>query len=169
MQPIHSPNPAPEIVLDRESRAWQLRQQGWSQMRIAKELGIDQSTVSRLLQRISDRVLAELQENVERVKVEQTVQLEHLYDEALQAWERSKQDAVKITTETPPAEREGASNATVTEEVKGQVGDRAYLDEARAVLADIRKIWGLDSAKKIDTTSNGETVKFYAGFSPDDV
>ena len=38
----------------RRLRAWELHQQGWSQTRIAAELGVTQSAVSRWLKRVRD-------------------------------------------------------------------------------------------------------------------
>lgn len=88
------PNPVPkEVTIERERRAWGLRQQGWSHARIGRELGVDDSTVTKMLQRICKRALASLKDRVEEMKAEQTVQLDHIQDEAMQAWERSKKNA----------------------------------------------------------------------------
>jgi transposase len=94
-------NPVPkEVTIERERRAWELRQKGWSHRRIAAELGIDDSTVTKALQRVTKRALIDLKDKVEEMKTEQTFQLDHIQDEAMQAWERSKEDAELSRTVT---------------------------------------------------------------------
>jgi len=169
----------PEVVRERERQAWALRQQGWTHARIAATLEVDPSTISKMLSRLCDRALKEITEDVLRMKADQSNRLDHIIDEALQAWERSKKDAVEVTTETTvviePADEGEAEverampGQIVTRKVKGQVGDTAYIAEARAALADLRKLWGLNEPEKKDITSGGLPFKAYAGFDPEQV
>jgi DNA-binding CsgD family transcriptional regulator len=121
------PKEDPQVVRARETEAWKLRAQGWTQQRIGDKLGIDQTTVSKLLARVADRRLKELRDKVDRQRGEQTDQLSHLLDEAMQAWELSQLDAHS-----------------------GPAGDPKFLAEARALLADLRKLWGLDAPTKLE-------------------
>lgn len=130
-----------EQAREHERRAWELRTRGWSQTRIGAELSLDQSTISKALQRVSARVLAELRPQVEAMKAEQTAQLEHLLDEAVQAWERSRRP--KVTT------ADGDDVKTVTLET---AGEPRFLAEARALLTSIRDLWGLDAPAKQEVT-----------------
>lgn len=87
---------------------------------------------------------------VERQKARHTLRLEHLFAEAVRAWEQSKAD----TTRRRQRKSEGGpggAGATVAElVVENRHGDPRYLDEARKALADHRKLWGLDAPQKLD-------------------
>lgn len=122
---------------------------GWTQPQIARDLGISQAAVSKLLKRIETRLLRELAETVQRQKARQTLRLEHLFAEAMRAWNESKEDT---TRRRQRQTRAGAgAGATVAElVVENQHGDPRYLDEARKALADQRKLWGLDAPQKVD-------------------
>jgi predicted transcriptional regulator len=133
------------IHLERAIRAWDLRQRGWSQRRIAGELSISQGTVSRLLDAIERRELARLSKRVERQKVEQTYQLDHIIDEALDAWERSKKPRVK-TGKRSGGGKLGTGESTVSEVIQRE-GEPAFLDRALGALDRKRSLWGLDAPK----------------------
>ncbi len=123
---------------------------GWSQHQIAADLGISQAAVSKMLRRIEGRILRELAETVERQKARHTLRLEHLFAEAMRAWEHSKGDTTrKRQRKTQPGS--GGVGATVAEVVvESQRGNPRFLDEARKALADHRKLWGLDAPQRLD-------------------
>jgi predicted transcriptional regulator len=147
-----------EVALQHECRAWELRGLGWSQARIAAELGVERSAVSRMLKRAGERVLEELADEVEQVKAEQTAVLEHIADEALQEWQRSKAARKAVTKRTGSAGAgDGKASEQVTQQVAEQTGDVAYLDRAMAALDRIRGIWGADAPQKVaHTTPDGK-------------
>jgi predicted transcriptional regulator len=135
-------------IRTRERRALELAVQGSSQHQIASDLGISQAAVSKLLTRVEARVLRDLAETLERQKARHTLRLEHLYSEAMRAWTDSQADA---TRRRQRKSRGGRGEATVAEIVtENQHGDPRYLDEARKMLADLRKLWGLDAPQKVD-------------------
>lgn len=138
----------PEQAREHERRAWELRCRGWTQPRIARELGLDDSAVCRILKRVSARVLAELKDSVERVKAEQTETLQHVIDEALQAWERSKGTRKTVTRQTVSGGENDEDRQRTTQHASERTGDVAYLSEARAAMADLRKVWGVDAASR---------------------
>jgi hypothetical protein len=78
------------------------------------------------------------------------VRLEHIFAEAMGAWDQSKAD----TTRRRQRKSEGGPGgvgATVAEiVVENQHGDPRYLEEARKALADHRKLWGLDAPQRVD-------------------
>lgn len=137
-------------IRTRELRVMELTVLGWSQHQIAADLGISQAAVSKTLKRVELRVLGELTAMVERQKARHTLRLEHLYAEAVRAWEQSKGD----TTRRRQRKSDGGSRgtgATVAEiVVENQHGDPRYLEEARRALADHRKLWGLDAPQTLD-------------------
>ncbi len=151
-----------EITRYREMRAWELRQQMWTQKRIADELGICHQAVSKILKRIDERFLAKADELIAEQKAAQTEQLRYIADEALQAWERSKRNAETVTT------KETDNGTEVTTRVQGQYGDPRLLDQARGALADIRTLWGLDAPKRLDATIS-PIAKVYEGLDVDRV
>ena len=123
---------------------------GLSQREIATEEGMSQSAVSKILSRLEQRALEELVDRVERQKARQTLRLDYLYRESLRAWEASKADATRrVQKKTQPGV--GAPSATVAQfVVETQHGDPRYLEVARKVLADQRRVWGLDAPQKLD-------------------
>ena len=137
-------------VRTREGRAMELTVLGWSQHRIAADLGVSQAAVSKILARVEGRRLGELTAVVDRQKVRHTLRLEHIIAEGLHAWEESKTDA---TTRRQRKTRGGASQAaaTVSEMVaENRHGEPRYLEVVLKALADHRKLWGLDAPQKVD-------------------
>jgi transcriptional regulator with XRE-family HTH domain len=122
---------------------------GWSQPQIARDLGISQAAVSKILKRIETRQLREWAETLGRQRVKQTLRLEHVFAEAMGGWHESKADTTR-RRQRQTLGGDGAE-ATVAElVVENQHGDPRYLDEARKALADQRKLWGLDAPQKVD-------------------
>jgi predicted transcriptional regulator len=137
-------------IRTRELRAMELTIQGWSQHRIAADLGVSQPAVSKILKRVENRVLRELAAMVERQKARHTMRLEHLYGQAIEAWEESKADVTRRRQRKTQG-RDAGGGATIAEVVtENQHGDPRYLEEARKTVADLRKLWGSDAAQKLD-------------------
>lgn len=159
--------PLPEVTRARERRTWELRvTQFKTEQQIADILNIDVSTVCRMLKRLEVRLAGEFAERAARIKAEQTGQLQHIAQEAMQGWERSQQDAeIERTVKTP-------QGTTTTVERRGQAGDPRYLDQARGAMEDIRDIWGLESPKEQKITGDSDQpviVKVLRGVSMDDL
>ena len=124
---------------------------GLSQREIAAEEGMSQSAVSKILQRLEARVLEELVGRVEQQKARQSLRLDYLYGESLRAWEASKADATRRVQRTTHAGAGAVGGGTVAQlVVETQHGDPRYLEVARKVLADQRRVWGLDAPQKLD-------------------
>lgn len=137
--------------IQRRTDAWELRCQGWTQTRIAQQLGVTQATISRDLKWASQRALADLTAVVEQTKREQVHQLERIADEALQSWERSKANykSVSKTVKGTRSDGEGTEESTTTK-VEERAGDVRYLNTAMGALSDIRKILGADAPIAVD-------------------
>jgi hypothetical protein len=153
------------ITRDREVLAWELSAQGMTETKIADELDrrglgrVTQQAVSAMLIRVEKRVLQDLTARVGGVKARQTEALWHIFKEAMAAWERSKQTKKSMSKQMDVDEgaeseggRAGASRAKVTTHLADQDGDPRFLDQARAALADIRKIWGADAPRETHLT-----------------
>lgn len=161
--------PPVQVTRNREKEAWELRQRFWTEQRIADHLGIERSTVSKMLDRVERRLAEQLAAAALPIKSRQTAQLEHVASEAYEAWERSKLEAELervVTAETsvvggalgddgPVEVTLPAVETRTTNERKGQTGDPAHLNTAMKALADIREIWGLDAPKKNEHSGPG--------------
>jgi predicted transcriptional regulator len=139
-----------------ETRAWELRSRGLPQHLIAEQIGVSQQAVSKILARIESRELKRLSGNVERLKLEQTCQLDHVITESIEAWHRSKKPkhrAIKRTVsggrgrggeDDDQADEDGSG--TETTEAIERDGDAAYLYAAMNAMDRKRSLWGLDVA-----------------------
>src|SRR4051812_28854271 len=96
-------------IRTRELRALELSTLGWSQHRIAADLGISQAAVSKILRRVETRELQEQAATVDGQKARHSLRLEHLYGETMEAWEQSKAD----TTRRRQRKTEGAAGRGV--------------------------------------------------------
>jgi len=129
--------------------------EGRTQHEIARELGISQPAVCKILQRIEDRLLADIAWKVERHRARQTLRLEFIYGEAVRAWKASKQETLrKRQRQTGPGTGAGTTMAEITSEHRH--GDPRFLDEARRALSDLRTLWGIDAPERlsIDATTH---------------
>ncbi len=78
------------------------------------------------------------------------------------AWEESKKPQKSLTTKHGPSGESGEPGKVLESHstLRDQDGDPRYLEQARQALADIRKLWGLDAAKKLEVTGeDGEPVR----------
>jgi len=116
-----------------------------------KEIGtlydLSEGRIVHIVKEVDEQIRKEFPEYIARLKDEQTRQLRFVVEEAMQAWELSKKDSFEWTDVS------GEKGYTSTTRKK-QCGNSAYLDVVMKGLADIRKIWGVDAAKKVDVTGN---------------
>lgn len=136
-----------EEVTARESRAYDLRIEGYTVREIARELKVDAGTVCRILDRINRRELKRLSGRVEAVKAEQTQQLELMASQALRCFERSRQPLNRATRRTTTTTAADGTSSEVTVEESAAMerdGSPAWLASAMSALAQIRGIWGID-------------------------
>jgi DNA-binding CsgD family transcriptional regulator len=136
----------------REQRAYELSIQGKSQTEIATALEISQPAVSKLLRRVEDRLVTEMAADVRRLRVRLTAQLLHVYQEAMQAFERSKAPTNhRRQRKMLGAGQDGSSVAElVTHE---GCGDPRHLEVARRAVVDLWRLAGLDTVPLTDIAS----------------
>jgi len=132
-----------------EEQAWDLRRKGWTIERVAQELGRPRRTVASMLERVELRALARMDRGVALVKIRQTAQLEHVYEEALGAWERSKEPSRSVSTRrNGTVGPDGQEALSTVEESERRDGEPLFLDRALAALEAIRRIWGAEAPVK---------------------
>jgi DNA-binding MarR family transcriptional regulator len=122
--------------MDREINALDIR--GYTQAEIAAKLDITQQSVAARLKKLNARALTDRAEHVAR----ELRTLDDTLREALDAWERSKADAVAVTVE-----RRGESERA-TKRTEGQSGNPAHLANAIKASESRRKLLGLDAPGK---------------------
>jgi DNA-binding CsgD family transcriptional regulator len=132
----------------REAQVFEYVLAGRTQHQIAEALGISQPAVSKIVRRVEDRLLADLTCKAERQRARQTLRLEHLYGQAMQAWQDSKQEGLRRRQRK--TEHGSGTSSTVAELIsENRHGDPRYLDEARKALTDLRKVWGVDAPERV--------------------
>lgn len=131
---------------EQEEWAYKLRLQGRPVVEIAAELGVSDRQVRTYLHRVGARLKADLlARDGEAGVLRQFAVLNLVVDEALEAWEKSKNPRV---TRSASKERDAEGNTTkirVSETVEEQIGNPAYLDAAMRGLKSIRELLGLDA------------------------
>ena len=137
-----------------ELRIWGLLAEGKSPSAIARVVGIARPSVHRVINRVEARYQKMIAATVEQMKSAQARILERTVDHALEAWEASKLPAKRVKKTTAAAgsldDRSGRRKEpveTTQTEVELRIGDVRFLAEARAALADLRKLYGLDATK----------------------
>lgn len=149
---------------ERERQVWAYRAEGMTHERIAELIGAERSTITKMLARLADRSLGELTEDISEEKMAQVSILRHIVDEAMQAWERSKNPEKTVTKRAPVTEEggrrrpAGRSDSYLLSRVIDSDGDPRYLDQAMKALGEIRKILGLNAPAPIDVTTGGKTI-----------
>lgn len=132
----------------REIRVMEQILEGRTQHQIAESLEISQPAVSKIVRRMEERLLADVELKVERQRARHMLRLEHIYAEAMRAWRGSQQDTTRRRQRK--SDGVGPGGGTFAELVsENQHGDPRYLYEARMALADQRKVLGVDAPERM--------------------
>lgn len=118
---------------------------------VAESRGIARQTLHEHVQKIAAWLRPQLMEEIRHIRFQHADHLLHIFAEAMQAWERSKEDAVEQSDTTG-----GAGGDTTTVKRRKQAGNPAFLAEARAALESIRKMWGADEPQRFEMNFGGE-------------
>lgn len=158
-----------------KTECWTLRvRERLTVRQIAARLGengfeVSYSQVSRYLKSISNAASKEMADSVEQYRIEVHATLEYVLQQALDQWRKSLEpeqlvsetrreiESRRTNTEGEP-EMVGDAEVTTKQQVKEKTGNVAFLREARATLKDLRDLWGMDEASKLDITTKGEQL-----------
>ena len=105
---------------------------------VGDEFELDHSVIWRIREKIEKYLSPRFQKQISRIKVRQTTSLEHIFSEAMAAWEKSKEPTVEVTDTVTD---EGDIHSVKRKSTSGQP---AHLNQARGALADIRAIWTIE-------------------------
>ncbi len=142
-----------ELARKREQVAFELAAtRGLTETQIAEELAkqglgeVTQQAVSKMLQRVEERMLKEMSDKIKTKKIRHEAALMKIYHDSMAAWEESKKPQKSLTTKHGPSGDNGEPGQVKESQsvLRDQDGDPRYLEQARQALADIRKMWGMD-------------------------
>jgi len=165
--PGESRSQAKHVATERRKRAWAMRQEGHTQEEIAADLGISHQAVGKMLAKFDAWVNTHLVETRISEKMSQISQLHWQISQLTRAWERSKEPARSAIR------REVNEKSTEETRAVERIGDPRFLAEARACMADIRSLLGLDIAPAIQDADLGvaqliASLSKYADEQPND-
>jgi predicted transcriptional regulator len=131
--------------LQRTCQVWDAYiKNGWTQQRIAEELGISQAAVSKALARGHRDALGQLREKVSVHRAKQLARLEYLYRLAVEGLERSIGERVRTV------HRVNSEGVDETERwTEMHPGNPRWLTEALGALRGIAKLLGLNAPIKL--------------------
>ena len=141
---------------------------------------LSRDRISQIIRTESERVADELTQDRRAEAARQTAALKYIVREAIAAFHRSHEPHRSITKwgkagRPPDPDSEngnpgsrfeddgavvrdlgGPESSPAVETIRSQAGDPRHLEVALKALADIRKIWGLESPTKIDLSATVE-------------
>ena len=131
-----------DVVVVRAEQAWDLMAAGYSQREIASQLGVSQPAVSKILHREATRRAGD-QPDDDAYRSRLTARHEHLYREAMRAYERSQRDQTR-RRQRQTTDEEGNSTGTLVEaDVLSRDGDPRFLDQAGRAIDRTARLHGL--------------------------
>ena len=119
---------------------------------VAAAAGIARSTLYRLVKRVNAQLAPQLAAEVAHRKADVHHTLMGILHRAAAGWERSV--GVVVTVREEPVlgsggrPLKGVKRRIVTR--RPDPGDPAFLTEMRGALADLRRLWGMDSPTKVE-------------------
>lgn len=106
---------------------------------VAESFGLNaHSTVIEIRDKVRRYLAPKLQKEIIDIKVDQTESLNHIFQEMMAAWEKSKNPQVE---EINTVADDGSSHTVKRKNIPGET---AYIAQARGALADIRSIWNVE-------------------------
>ncbi len=147
------------IARHREAKAWELACAGKTQAEIAEELQLTQPSVSRALRRAYARVTAECAGRMLDYKALQHGRLEHVLREALDGWERSKEPRKRSRRHVVRGKRQEHVDEAITDEASTSDGNPAFLETAISAAAEINRLWGLVTPKRLELIPAGRPLE----------
>jgi DNA-binding CsgD family transcriptional regulator len=122
------------VVETRAERVWALDAEGRSQREIARELGVSQAAVSKILRRVADRISVERRDDLERRRARALNREHHLYRMSLLLLEQSRRDQTRRRQRQITDANGRVLRAVIEAEVRERDGDPRFLEQAGRAL-----------------------------------
>jgi len=132
----------PARILERRWRAWELAVRGWTQREIAEALGVSQPAVSKMVRRAGLDACEELREQSRAHLARQSSQLDYVFRESIEAWEKSKSDHTRRRhqrVEGTAADAVGVAKTVAEAVATTREGDPRFLATALQALREKRE------------------------------
>lgn len=144
--------------LVRDARIWELRAlNAWTERQIAKEIGLSQVGVHKILERQTKEYKTIYWEKIDTEKSIQIFALKKVAQEMWDAWNKSKSPQKVVRQFGIAEDSKGVKNI----EIKDSHGDPRYMELYLKALKDIRDILGINAATevhaKIEINDNTDT------------
>ena len=121
---------------------------GEQQTDVAREVGLTKQRVFSICERLRKLAFQELVDDFKDYRRVTLLRYEHVYSEAVAAWERSKA-GTKSQTETV-----GQADTAIVSTTRNETfGNPRFLAEARGALTGIRDLCGFDAPQKVEMRS----------------
>lgn len=131
---------------------------GRTQQAVGDDFGLSRQRIHVIVRQVEAWLTPQMVEHVREIKARHTTSLEHVFREAMGAWEKSKADRLKFRRGTTP-------NGEIDETTREQsCGDPRFLDAAMKALTDIRRMWGANEPLARDDSTGPRA----AGMEPEE-
>jgi AraC-like DNA-binding protein len=156
---MSKPRSSAQLARDRQLIA-NLYFEGWTQSRIAAQLGLSQPTVSRDIKALQRDWLASALIDYDQAKANELAHVDRLEREYWDAWRRSCEDAETVKQRGTPGEEQGkVKTAAIERTVKGQAGDPRFLQGVQWCIDRRCKILGIDAPEKHEFGGRDVTIR----------
>lgn len=136
-----------EVATAQETLIWDLRLKNpdWTQAQIGEVAGVSQQFVSRILARTRERVIQNLEAEVENEMIFQLNFYRKLLKEAYQAWQESRGYTVVTTTKKRQSdEGDDLTTSEVMTREENRPGDPRLLDQLCKIMSDVRSLLNME-------------------------
>ena len=164
------PQHTDEIIAERRATVSQLYRQGWTQIDIAKEVGVTQGQVSQDLDAIREEWQSSMLMDFNTKKAEELAKIDLREQTLWEEWERSRKPLKKKSTKVkgevdekatgPDKKKQKAKNLETTEITEDRIGDPRFMDAIGRCCEQRIRILGLEAPIKVaQTTPDGQAVQ----------
>lgn len=143
--------PPAKRLADRAAIA-SMRARCYTRAQIAAELGLSLATIKREWKLITAEWQAAMLEDADQVKARELAKLDALEEEALRAWEKSKQDYQKRIVEEKPGSSKHTGGRYAKVETGKSNGDPRFLQVLLSIQERRARLLGTDKPIKVAST-----------------
>lgn len=150
---------------ERVQKVLALRRQGLCCTAIAVELGVTRQAVHKLVKSRIQKAVAAAEQDADFLRQAELERLDYVEMESIKAWQKSREDAVKITNEMTVTADGGKDAEKTREEREGQAGDPRFLAIIQKCVEQRAKLLGInkEQAESSGASSGGGNLLINVG------